>query len=567
MRLGNKVFIFIFILLLLPSLATLSYSQTPAARAARQSDILNEEFKTKQEELKKIPEKPVEIKIMERPAVVGEEKFFIKKINLLGCESFAPETFSFIISKYENREISFTELKTLCKEIEQEYLQRGVIAAIFVPPQEVKNQIMSLQVVEAKMGELKIEEHKYFKKDRLNYYWKIKPGEILRYDKLMQCLQEMNKNPDRKVKAVLHAGKNPGTTDVILTAQTKFPLHFESTFDREGVVSSGRSRTTVGLRYNNLLGLDDMLISGRVFGDDFNGNYVYHTIPVSGQGTYLMYGYNHSMTMPKKEFATYGIKSISDDWTVSINQDIFNKEKLLGNVYLGFDANNKTIKFLSNVSNAERLRVFNLGANLTLRGSGTLTLINPEVSQGVDALGATDDDNALASRGASPTFTKFSFSLQHSKALPRSFQANFRFKSLVSSTKLTPQEQFNLGGIDSVRGYPAADYQADNAVFTSVELLTPAFFVPLDWKMPYSKTLLKDQITPLVFIDYGWGMKRGALPTEKEEANLLSAGVGLRFRLFDKVFIRTEWGFPIADNHPSTESGDSKFHFSVNFEY
>ena len=120
----------------------------------REIDRLNRE-KVGDKLVEKPPEKPEElITKEERPVPPEEKKIPVKKITLLGCESFSPESFASFAAKYENREAALSELEALCKSIEREYLRRGVIAAVFVPPQEIKEGEVSLRVVEAKMGEL-----------------------------------------------------------------------------------------------------------------------------------------------------------------------------------------------------------------------------------------------------------------------------------------------------------------------------------------------------------------------------------------------------------------------------
>ena len=188
------------------------YAQPPQTRiesATRESDVLTQPDQY-QKQLKRTPRKPPEIKPEEPAPEVSEEKFFVEKIELVGCESFPPEDFASIVSKYEKKEIGLSELNTLAKEIEREYLRRGIISAVFVPPQDIKEKFVTLRVVEAKMGDLNIQSAKYFSKNRLYYYWNLHSGEILRYDKLSKSIQMMNKNPDREVKAALTAGKKPG---------------------------------------------------------------------------------------------------------------------------------------------------------------------------------------------------------------------------------------------------------------------------------------------------------------------------------------------------------------------
>ncbi len=539
--------------------------QSAADRASRETDIFRPEDIEKK--LRTTPRKPEEIEPKKITPSKEEQKFFIKKVILSGCESFPAESFSKLTKDYENKEVALSELENLGVNIEREYLKRGVIAAVFVPAQEIKEQSIELKVVESHMGELQIKEQKYFKKDRLNYYWSIKQGDILRYDKLSRSVQLMNKNPDREVKATLYAGKKPGTTDVLLAPKTRFPIHLTSTYDREGIALTGKSRINIGMRHNNLVGADDTFMGGYSFGQEFSGVYYYHLLPVSKVGTSLLYGYSNSHSTPQKEFSIYGFKSKMKTISLSVRQDVYKKDEYLGEVFAGFDAKDKTVNAVEvGTLNRDRQRIFSTGGNFIRKGFRSITYISPTISQGVKAFGATGENNPLASRNAKPDFTKFNLSIQHKIILPLRLQGNLRLKTQLASHKLTPQEEYSLGGIDTVRGYPPADYLADNAVNASAEILIPSTFIPADLKLPYSKTSLQEDITWLVFFDQGWGNRRGALSTEKQSKNMLSYGAGLRVRLYDQAVLRLEWGFPIADNRSITEAGNSRFHFSVDFQ-
>jgi hemolysin activation/secretion protein len=167
--------------------------------------------------------------------------------------------------------------------------------------------------------------------------------------------------------------------------------------------------------------------------------------------------------------------------------------------------------------------------------------------------------------GAKSEFTKLNINTSFARALPKDFQIKSRIKTQVSFSKLTPQEQFVLGGIDSVRGYPDGDFLADSAVIGNLELLIPAFFIPASVKLPYTYESLRRDTKVITFIDYGWGDKRGApLDNGKKSVEYIGVGAGLRFHLFDQIYLRLEWGFPVGDAS-ITEQGSSRFHFSVDF--
>ena len=515
---------------------------------------------------------------LEEPPVIEEEKepgegegpkFFVKKINIIGATSVKPEEFDPLVTRYQDKEISMEDLNILASSIERDYLRRGIIAACFVPPQDIKEGEVTLRVVEAKMGELQIKEGPFFTKDRIKYWWGIKPGEILRYDVMSKSIQLMNKNADRDVSATLHAGKEPGTTDVMLDVKTRFPIHFFGSFDREGTVSTGRERTGLGIRHNNFLFVDDTLLAGTTFGRRFQGNYIYHTIPITNFGTSVMYGYSRSTSAPGKELEQFVIKSLSENTSVYINQDIYKKAEYLGDFSIGIDANDKsTVSLAGNGTlSRDRLRILRIKSTLIHRFPGAITYINPEISQGLNWLGARSK-NQFSSRGSDSTFTKFNYSIRHKRSLPLNLQFALNIKGQIASEKLASQEQFAMGGIDSIRGYPSQDYLADSGVITNCELLVPSFWIPEFLRLPYDSSNLRDATTGILFFDYGYGMRRGQIAGEKYKARMAGAGFGLRVRTYNQAVFRFEWGFPLKPfgNKPITESEGARFHISINWE-
>jgi hemolysin activation/secretion protein len=554
-------------------ISQISYAQVSpppdASRATRESDRFGAEKERQvQRELRVVPQKPAPPKIEEQIPKPDEQRFFVKSIKLLGCESFPPEDFIPFLEKYEDKEVTITELNNLSKEISGEYLRRGIIAAVFLPPQEAKDQSVTMQVVEAKMGEAQVQKAPFFGKKIIKYYWNVKSGDVLRYYKISKSIQMMNKNPDREVRAALHAGEKPGTTNVVLTPKTRFPIHGQYTFDKEGVVTTGKARNGFGVRNNNLLGYDDTLISGMSYGADFNGTYAYHSIPVSPDGASLLYGYSYSLSTPQKDSDRYALKSVSETVTATIRQDIYKKDEYVGDIYATFDSKDKVTwyKLGQGTLNRDRLRELTFGGNYTMRGTGSVTYISPELNQGINIFGTSKKNNPLSSRlGASPTYTKFSLGLQNRTSLPFDLQQSLKLRLQIPSEKLLPQEQYGMGGIDTVRGYPASDYVADKMALVNAEMMSPLFFLPKSWKLPYAQASLKDQITAVTFFDYGYGEHRG----DPKPRRLSSVGVGLRMNFYNQILLKLEWGFQLKllGQDPLSEGyAPGRFHISLNIE-
>lgn len=531
-------------------------------RATRATDQLSREAERKEKEMLQAPRKP---EVKEPGEVVTKKEgkpFFLREVRLEGCESLPPEEFKTIIDRYTGKEVYFGELDAMAGTIAREYLRRGIIAAVFVPPQEIKDQTVEIRVVEAKMGELIILPHKYFKNKRLGYFWRTKPGEVLHYDKMSRNLQIMNRNPDRESKAALKAGTKPGTTDVVLSTETKWPLHFNFSFDKEGQTPTGKTRTSFGGRDNNLLGLDDTLISGYSRGRNFFGSYFYHSLPVSPNGASLVYGYSYGESYPKKDFADWGFDSKAENKTVALHQDLFRKDDYFGEVYADFEAKDKLVKSAQGLVNRDKLRILRIGGNFVTRSSGSSMTISPEVSNGIGAFAASSQGDPLVSRGANSVFQKLKLGIRSRSAMPLGIQENFRFALQYATSKLTPQEEYSLGGLETVRGYPPDDFYADNAVNTSLEFLIPSYFIPKEFHLPYASKSLREQVTSVLFTDYGYGIRYGE---DNKSHSYFSIGAGLRIDIYNQGVLRLEWGVPLGDR-PITESKATRFHISVDIQ-
>jgi len=514
------------------------------------------------------PRKPVKIKEAPEIKKFTGPKLFVKSIKLEGVESFPVEDFKPIIEKYENREVHEDELKDiLLGEIKRDYLRKGVIATCFIPPQKMEGDVLLIKVIEAKMGSVEVTKHRYFVNDRIEYYWPIKSGDVLRYDKMSRALQFMNKNPDRETKATLVTGKKPGTTDVVLSVKTYFPLHFTAMLDNEGSVPTGKIRKGLGIVENNLLGLDDILMAGYTGGKFFGGVYAYHRVPITPFGTSVMYGYSLTRAFPKKDFEQFGISSSAESYSAFLYQDLYTKDDYKGDISAGLEAKNKRVVADQGTLNADRLRILRLGTSLIIRDLSSITYIKPEYSQGLNMFGARRKSE-FSSREAENTFSKVTLTGLFIQRFIKNIQAQIKLNAQLASEKIMPQEEFYMGGIDSIRGYPSGDYLADSGFTTNFEMLVPAFFLP-DWlKIPYDDRPVKDEITGVLFFDYGYGMKRGEIQGELNKRKMASLGAGVRIRVLNQATFRLEWGFPLDQmaNMPLTELDRSRVHFSLDFQ-
>ena len=576
----DKIFLTARIVLILPLLFAFRISllqaepPPPQPPPGTSAEILERKVRKQAEDeirVKKPPE-PVEVEV-EKPA---EEKkaaasFLARKIQIHSKEALPTAKYKDLptdaelaplLAPYEGREITFEDLAALNRKLEQFYRAKGYFAIVYTPPQRIEEGQVRLEMLLAKMGNLEIEGPRWSRKSKVSSYWKTPPGEILHYQEIQKSVQAMNENPDRTVKPILKAGAEPGTTDVHLKVEERFPVHAGYSFDNQGVKLTGRERTGLTIRHNNLLRLDDIFLIGTAFGENFGALYLQHMLPLTTFGTRLASHFSHSQVTPKKEFKPFGINGTAETYGLSLMQRLFRNDRVWLDSHLGFDFKEKRTRTLSVTTGWDRLRVLSLGANLQARDKTGSWGLGQDFSFGFSPHG---NGFALTSRDAESHFFKAEFSAERRQKLPFG-EGILTFQGQLSPDKLTPQEEFFLGGVSTVRGYPESDFGADQAVRTSFEYFLPLFFIPIEWKLPLANEPLREQIQWFGFIDHGYGRLRDPAESEHRTRNMLGVGSGFQIRFRKHVTARFEWGVPLHDE-PLTESGKSQFYFRLASEF
>ncbi|HQB93782.1 MAG TPA: ShlB/FhaC/HecB family hemolysin secretion/activation protein [Candidatus Omnitrophota bacterium] len=489
--------------------------------------------------------------------------FFVQKFNLEGDVLLPAAEYDPVLRKFEGQTISFEQLQTMISALEQVFRAKGYIAVVLLPPQKMEKPEIRLKVVVSKMGDLSVINSRYYSVRRTMSYWKIKKGEVLGYDSIRQNVLDMNENPDRTVKPILRAGKEKGTSDVVLNVEDRFPIHVGYTFDNQGVKLTGHERHGFTVRNNNFLGLDDIFLIGTNFGNNFGSLYLYHVLPVSDFGTKLISSYSHAQVTPKKEFKIYGINSISDTYSLALQQRVIRTEKYSGNVQIGFDFKEKHTRTQSVTTVWDKERVLSARGDFQARDRWGGWGIGQGVYFGMPNRG---DGWPLASRGGCHRFFKYGYSLSRYQKMPWKTKAVWDVTGQFSPQRLLPQEQMFLGGARSVRGYPESDFGADQGVQSRLDYLVPAFFFPQEWRVPLDKSPLRDQVDLIWFFDMGYGRNHSPSSSEERTNFMAGTGAGFQIRLRNNLTARFEWGVPLAD-HPLTERGNSQFHFSLSSSY
>jgi len=538
-----------------------SYAIEPQQTAGGLDKLQEDQARSKMLE-QRVSQKKEKPEIEERDqvaAVVPEgEKVLVKKIFVEGAVILSAAELSKIVTPYENKKLSISEMQKVADLITDAYRTKDYpTSRAYIPPQTIgKDGVMVVRIVEGRVGEISVKGNKWFKSGLYKKKLKLKQNDPFNYSSLQRSLTLINERPDRFAKVILVPGKTPGSTDIIIDAKDYLPIHIGYAHDNFGSRYVGRDRDSVTFEHNNLLGFDDQLYFQFMRSEDSlstlkSGRYLF---PVNDS---LNLGVNASYAKNRlgREFEALHSLGKSTIIGVFLNQTIVSNTNLDFRLNLGFDY--KKIRNYLNGSESSRddARVVKLGFDLDNIDNFGRTLFTAELDNGIpDMWGGLDSKDARATRvGAGGRFTKGVFNLYRSQNMP--FQSNLLFKNTAQYTNntLTAAEEFQLGGPYSVRGYAPGEVAGDRGIYSAVEWSCPYYFIPKKAKVPMTKETWYDTTRLVLF--YDWGTVRSNSKEETIKTRTLnSAGVGFRFSLTNRLSAKFELAWPIGGPRSSDTS-------------
>lgn len=457
----------------------------------------------------------------EAPAPDGGIRVHIRQIVIEASEILTPEEISGITSGYENREVSIRELQEVVDKLNALYRSKNYITAkALLPPQTIENGVVRIRLVEGRLGQLHFSGNDYtrdyFFTDRLH----LTAGELIRLDDLERQLSNFNLTNDVRIRAELRPGTAFGTTDIVLIVQE--PDNEQLTFFSDNAGSKTTGTYRYGLVYLNrsLTGNRDSLSLVPVWSKgSFSGSAAY-SVPMTNGGK-VGISYDRSrIDIINGQFSHLNIEGYSRDLALNFNWPLTARPGFKSEQSLQLHReNSETLIDGSKILNTD-VNTLVWGFSLQAGDKKHVSYVRHDISRGYFDTG-----------NGNQQFIKYMFSSVRQQALAAGRMLTLRFDGqLTADHSLPAVEQFSLGGMSSMRGYPSGLISGDKGYFISAE-----------WSKP-----LSEKATGLIFIDHGGAIPyKGAGLGETSDDFLTSAGVGLTTRFDKDHSVRLALGFPL----------------------
>lgn len=454
--------------------------------------------------------------------------------------------------------------------LENLYKAKGYqTVAVDIPEQNVKNGVVYLQVVEAKVSRLRVKDSHYFSLGNIKAAVpELAEGSVPNMPKMQEQLAALgNQSADRKITPVLRAGETPGTLEVDLKVKDSLPLHGRVELNGRNTSSTSLLRLVSSVHYDNLW--QKMHSASLMYQvspqnseevDVWAGTYV---MPVpSSDAKLAFYAVNSSSSAQIASAGALSVVGAGNIYGARLIKPLPGLDDYFHSLTLGVD--HKDFKENLNLIGADTLATpisylpFMVQYGSSLKGKDSFTSFNVGVNFSVRGLGNDQQEFENKRFNARSNYTILTGGVNFTHNLPYGMEFFSRFSGQLADSPLISNEQFSLGGMQSIRGYFETQALTDNGLIGSIELRSP-HLAP-----SYMDTINKLQA--LVFIDGGRGWIKNALPGNPQGNELASAGLGMRFQLW-KYFVGVlDLGLPLIDLGP-VQKGDPKLHFNVATEF
>jgi hemolysin activation/secretion protein len=522
------------LLLLAVPVTSVSLAQTPPDAGALQQQIERE----RQQQLPRriAPDKPATPAVLPPLAgiVVTVKQFRFAGNTLLSAEQLAPAVAPFL-----DRPLDYSQLQAAAAAVAETYRAAGWVVRAYLPQQDIKDGIVTLQIVEAVFGGVKFEGRaaRVAGEQLLrNVSARQAGGAPLNADALDRALLLADDLPGVTVAGSLATGAAEGQTDLILKIADEPLLTGEAGLDNTGSRSTGSERFTANLNANSPFGLGDLLSSNLIHTRGSDYLRLGYTLPVGGDGWRL--GVNASGLRYKLIVAPYNSSTDKgNSSTLGLEASYPLIRSRLANLYLNLAYDHKA--FDNQFGGATTTRYTVDDSSVTLNGNlfdnwggGGANSASLAWVEGRQDLGTLNISENAKLDGR---FSKLRYSLSRQQVITNDLSFYGLLAGQKANKDLDSSEQFYLGGAYGVRAYPSSEGGGDSGVMSNLELR---------WKLPEGFLLTG-------FHDYGHVRSNDAAMSY----SLKGYGLSLGWQTPVGVNLKATWSRRIGENpHPAADN-------------
>ncbi len=405
----------------------------------------------------------------------------------LSGNSLLPDTVLLpLLQAFTGVDLSLRQIREAAAVLQQAYDDAGWLARVDVPAQDITAGRVRLQIVEARMGEVRLDPAATTRvtPERLQAWVQTQQasGEPLYRPALDRGLLLADDLPGVSLAGSLQAGSQPGTTDLVLNATSEPAATLDLSLDNHNARSVGASRLSANAAWNSPAGWGERY-SAQLFksqGSDYARLSASSPLGSSGLKANLGLGQlRYDIVTPDADGRRQDINGHSHSATLDLSYPLLRSQS--ANLYLQLGLDQRRFQGRANGARNSGYRV--QGHTLTLAGNffdgigrGAANSASLSWRQGKVRSGAVQVDASVAGH-----FDKLSWSASRQQAVGSTVSLYAAIAGQTTGNKpLDSSENFSLGGPLAVRAYPVSEASGPQGHVVQLELrwrASPAWLV------------------------------------------------------------------------------------------
>lgn len=506
-------------------------------------------------------------------------RFDIDRFKIEGNTLLNLDDIETVLKPFTGKNCEYGNVQRAIEALTRRYRTRGFSAVwVVAPEQELDGGVVTLRVVEARIGKITIGGNRFFDDSNIRSSLPaLRAGVPPKAEDISANVQLANENPAKQVDVVLRQGEKEGVVDASVDAIDVRPLKAFLTFDNTGNSQTGDYRLGVGMQHANLFNRDHVGTFNYVtspgkwdqvklysasyrlplysWGDsmDFIIGYsdvsagttqtVAGPLNFSGQGT--VYGLRYNQLMERRgEYShriVYGLdyRAYKNDCTLGN----FGAEAC-GPAAADVSVTPLSVAYSGNWAKPGRISDFYvaLSHNIPMAAKG----------QEGDFHAARPSPNG--DDGAPSRYKILRFGASMVNAFESNWQVRAAFSGQYTPDALVSGEQFSIVGANAVRGFLERAVVRDTGYFANLELYSPN----LGGKLIPGK----GNVRGVLFYDIAWAANNPFDGEDRQTISIASVGVGLRWNIQRNFNMRFDLA-RVINGDGGKQAGDLRGHISI----
>ncbi|MDH6242323.1 hemolysin activation/secretion protein [Polynucleobacter sphagniphilus] len=490
------------------------------------------------------------------------DKITVSHFTFEGNTLFSGKELDQVVAPWVNKTLQISELQDAAVAIQDFYSAHQRIAQATLPPQEIKDGVVLIKILEGKMGAVIVEPVDIspkttarFSLERAKaYITQGTNGEVyINTQATERAMLLLNETPGVSATGAFEPGNDAGLSNFKVKLSDMPWFSGQAALSNYGSASTGVAQAIANLSLNNLSGLGDQVNLNAIQSQGSGyvvGNYIvpigYDGWKVGVQSSYLQY-----MTLPNWNASTPSAGSAA---TFQANTTYALQRSQSANSTAKLSIENRAYNNVQIAPVINTLSSYQLtAANASVSGDWATTdgsIFNYSAGYVFGHLGirnlaeSQQDQNGVGTAGA---YSKWTFSLTYAQDL--SFLSDTTWTNSIygqfANKNLNSSEQIYMGGAYGVRAYPTSQGGGSQGAILSTELMHR---LDENWQLGIFGDL--GLVQQYVNLYSGWQ----GLTNANNQYQLGDAGITAKYS-YDKVLVTASLAARIGNNPLYNSSG------------